>query len=159
MSEMFQGNESSPAHRGNIVVFDLDGTIADLDHRLHLIQSKPPDWDAFYKQCPDDKPIHPVRVLCNEMELICEVIILTARRQNEQLATRKWLKDNKVRYNQLTMLRPDGNKENDYVLKQRWLESFEDRDRIWFIVDDRDQVVKMWRENGITCLQPRQGDY
>ena len=27
------------------------------------------------------------------------------------------------------------------------------------VLDDRNQVVKMWRENGLTCLQVAEGDF
>lgn len=31
--------------------------------------------------------------------------------------------------------------------------------KIVMAIDDRDSVVKMWRENGITCLQCAYGDF
>lgn len=39
-----------------IVIFDFDGTLCDITHRLHLIQGKTKDWAAFYKACPEDAP-------------------------------------------------------------------------------------------------------
>lgn len=40
-----------------IYIFDIDGTLADLSHRLHFIQKKPADWDGFFAACSDDAPI------------------------------------------------------------------------------------------------------
>lgn len=30
------------------IIFDIDGTLADCSHRLHWIQSKPKNWNAFF---------------------------------------------------------------------------------------------------------------
>ena len=32
-------------------------------------------------------------------------------------------------------------------------------DEILFVLDDRSQVVKMWRELGLTCLQVADGNF
>jgi phosphoglycolate phosphatase-like HAD superfamily hydrolase len=38
------------------VIFDLDGTLCDISHRLHFIENGNKDWDGFYAACPDDVP-------------------------------------------------------------------------------------------------------
>ena len=38
-------------------IFDIDGTLADCSHRLHYISGENKDWDTFYKECVNDKPI------------------------------------------------------------------------------------------------------
>jgi len=40
-----------------IYLFDIDGTIANLSHRLHFIQQEPADWNAFFMSAGDDEPI------------------------------------------------------------------------------------------------------
>ena len=45
------------------IICDIDGTIADIKHRLHYIKDhsgnllKSPDWDSFNQACFNDKPI------------------------------------------------------------------------------------------------------
>lgn len=34
-----------------IYIFDLDGTVADLTHRLHFITGETKDWDGFHGAC------------------------------------------------------------------------------------------------------------
>ncbi len=41
----------------HVYVFDIDGTLADITHRLHFIQGEKKDWDAFFAACIDDAPI------------------------------------------------------------------------------------------------------
>lgn len=31
------------------IVFDLDGTLADCEHRIHHITKEPKDWRAFFE--------------------------------------------------------------------------------------------------------------
>jgi hypothetical protein len=48
----------------------------------------------------------------------------------------------------------------DDKLKQGWLDDlFPDKNDILCIFDDRDKVVKMWRDNGLTCMQVAPGDF
>ena len=44
----------------DVCIFDIDGTLANCDHRLHHIQDKPKNWDLFYNGCMDDDVILPV---------------------------------------------------------------------------------------------------
>jgi phosphoglycolate phosphatase-like HAD superfamily hydrolase len=45
------------------VIFDRDGTLADLTHRIHHIKANPPNCDAFFAECGDDRVIEPIREL------------------------------------------------------------------------------------------------
>ena len=56
-----------PASKTTIIC-DIDGTIANLQHRLHYIRNpdgskksyKDSDWDSFHKACVDDEPYNDV---------------------------------------------------------------------------------------------------
>ena len=56
-----------------LYIFDIDGTIADLTHRLHYIQSIKPDWKAFNSNVMDDAPItntiKTLKLLTNRCEI------------------------------------------------------------------------------------------
>ncbi len=43
-----------------LTLFDLDGTLANIDHRLHFIKQENKDWDGFFKACSADLPKHAV---------------------------------------------------------------------------------------------------
>ena len=34
-----------------------------------------------------------------------------------------------------------------------------DEEKVWLVIEDRDQCVDMWRGLGLTCLQVAPGDY
>ena len=137
------------------IVVDLDGTLANIDHRLHYVKREKPDWDAFYAACDKDTPnewcLHLLQAF-HESFYQYEVLIVSARRKSEQIKTMVWMRSHNVRFDQIFLLREDGNHEEDTVLKKRWLDRY-GKDRILFVVDDRQKVVDMWRAEGLVCLQ------
>jgi hypothetical protein len=46
----------------------------------------------------------------------------------------------------------------DSDLKQMWLDGI-GVDNVAMVFDDRQQVVDMWRSNGLTCFQVADGDF
>lgn len=135
------------------VVFDLDGTLANIDHRSHLVKRDKPDWDAFYESCDKDAVNEWCATLMGTLaDEGFHVIIVSARRATEYEKTLQWLKDNHVIYDLLELLRPANDYTPDTELKKKWLDKF-GKDRILFVVDDRQKVVDMWRREGLTCLQ------
>lgn len=140
------------------VIFDLDGTLANIDHRLHHVQNGNKDWDGFYKACVHDSPKTPIV----ELALMCddaghEIIISSGRSENVRAETEAWLEKHGIPYAQLLM-RPDGSFVPDQALKKAWLDQGKlgDKADILFVVEDRDRMVKMWRDQGLTCLQVEQ---
>jgi hypothetical protein len=56
-------------------------------------------------------------------------------------------------------MRKDGDFRADNVVKQEILDAHIDKDRVLFVLDDRQQVVDMWRRNGLTCFQVAEGNF
>lgn len=135
------------------IVIDLDGTLANVDHRTHFVRREKPDWDAFYSACDLDS----VNEWCSELmgglaNRSYLIRIVSARRRTEEQKTRDWLKNNNIYFDRLELLRAPDDYSPDIVLKKAWLDSY-GKDRILFVVDDRQKVVDMWRAEGLICLQ------
>ena len=84
--------------------------------------------------------------------------ILSGRSDVTHQATRDWLNKHGVWFDTLTM-RPQNHlymADND--LKQMWLDSI-GKDNVAMVFDDRQQVVDMWRQNGLTTFQVADGDF
>lgn len=138
-----------------VVIFDLDGTLADINHRLHHIENGNKNWDAFYAACPNDGPKEPII----ELARMCDdaghtIIISSGRSENVRQETIDWLNKYKINYSALHM-RPNACFVPDQQLKKVWLEQglFGPKENILFVVEDRDRMVEMWRKAGLTCLQ------
>jgi hypothetical protein len=142
-------------------IFDLDGTLADLSHRLHHIQKKPKDWDAFFGGVMDDAPIEHMLNLANTIGRHSEYIYVSGRSEPCRDGTVRWLVKQGMRIvrNGLYM-RAEGDRRQDYLVKYDLLQQLKaDGWNPLMVFDDRDQVVNMWRENGIPCAQVAPGNF
>lgn len=146
-----------------IVIFDLDGTIALIDHRRHYVEGKGAratnaEWRNFFAECVNDKPNEPVIETLRALRAQgYSIIILSGRSDEVADQTKLWLKDNNVPYDELHM-RPEGNYEADEKWKSRFLRIWEPA-TILCVFDDRQKVVDMWRSQGVVCFQVAPGNF
>jgi hypothetical protein len=145
---------------GSIVLFDLDGTLALIEHRVHFIQRPraEQDWDAFYEACDKDEPNFPVIAVFNALQTSGYTLyILTGRSDQVEEKTRKWLNAYDIEPDEMIM-RPAGDFTPDDVLKKRWVEKIGE-DNVTMAFEDRDRMASMYRSLGITCLQVADGRF
>jgi phosphoserine phosphatase len=142
------------------VIFDVDGTLANCDHRRHLVEGKKKYFDKFYDAMNDDTVREEIRGLCNMYYMVgWRVIICTGRPELYAGVTERWLTRHGVFFHEL-MMRPNNRRTDpDYEVKQDMLNEILKTRKVHLAVDDRKQVVDMWRRNGITCLQCADGDF
>lgn len=135
------------------VIFDLDGTLADIGHRVHFVRgTRKPDWDSFFAACGDDLPVpHVVGAFKAHLAAGHKVRIWSARSDVVRRETEDWLSDNGIDPCYLQHMRAVGDNTPDAVLKKYWLSQEAERPDV--IYDDRQRVVDMWRAEGIPCFQ------
>ena len=146
----------------NIVIFDLDGTLANIDKRRTLAtKNGKMNWNVFFNpnnidlDTPNQTVIDMANLLHSQGYLI---YIFSGRSDKTEDATKDWLDKHNVNYDLLQM-RPQGllyKPDND--LKQDWLNVIK-KDTVAMVFDDRNQVVDMWRKNGLTTFQVADGDF
>jgi phosphoglycolate phosphatase-like HAD superfamily hydrolase len=145
-------------------VFDIDGTLADITHRLHYIQTPPADWDSFFAACVGDAPIdHMGRLIDDLYALGVFFVYVSGRSDQVRKETETWLDKHGFPpvggYTKLYM-RKAGDHKPDHELKIELLADLRAdgyEPILWF--DDRNQVVKAVRAAGIPCLQVCDGNY
>ena len=86
-----------------VVVFDLDGTLANAEHRMHWVSSKPKNWSACDAAIPQDTLHADIAWILDLLPLDTRVILCTGRSESVREVTEHWLKDNSVYYNSLYM--------------------------------------------------------
>lgn len=72
-------------------VFDIDGVLADVRHRLHLIEQRPKLWDAFFEAAVDDEPLPQAHEVVLAAAQRGDVCYLTGRPERYRKLTRTWL--------------------------------------------------------------------
>ena len=162
-----------------MILFDLDGTIANVDGRRAAAEQAADDFANDNLSMPDEKLLplcrkawwkawqdpdnikrldYPnelvVSVLRDWRERGKRIVIVSARNDKNRDVTEQWLAQWGISYDALYM-RPDGDYRPDNVFKQELLDNIRKNgdDLIERVYDDRNQVVDMWRANGIECIQ------
>lgn len=135
-----------------LVVFDIDGTLANIEHRLAFVRSKPKNWKAFDAGIPNDlvNP-HVAEVFWSMANVNHEIILASGRNERNRDATVKWLRENNlVGWQKLYMRKADDFRSDDIVKREILDEIVADYGRKPDMVfDDRPRVVRMWREAGV----------
>jgi uncharacterized HAD superfamily protein len=142
-----------------VVVFDIDGTLANADHRMHWVSSKPKNWKACDAAIPQDTVHTDIAWILDFLPLDTRVILCTGRSENVRTVTEEWLRNNDIEYNALYM-RLSGDFRKDYIVKVELLQQIINdygKPYLWF--DDRQQVVDAIRAEGIRVLQVAPGDF
>lgn len=159
------------------IIFDIDGTLADLKHRRHFISGAKKNYDAFFDAMEDDTPIASVCMLAEGIAFLTSdasmlshdyppdvaIFICSGRPDSHRRQTENWLDENVSRlYNasEAVLMREAGDHRSDVVVKREMLAGIRGQGyEPLFVVDDRQRVVDMWREEGITCLQCDASDW
>ena len=143
----------------DIVIFDIDGTLADISHRQHMVQGRRKDWRGFFAACVDDAPHKAVIVILRALYPQFEIYLVSGRSDEVRNETIDWLETNGVPWHELIM-RKAGDRTPDNLLKIGWVEQGRiPKQRILCVFDDRDKVVKAWRDAGIPCFQVAEGNF
>lgn len=159
-------------------IFDLDGTLCDISHRLHYINEEAwaatgltanpapmpfkKDWDSFYAACVGDKPIEPICQLVQDLARTAPIVFVSGRSDAVRKQTERWIwqhAQNMTAPLHLFMRR-DGDHRPDHVVKGEFLDQILAAG--WqpiMAFDDRKQVVDMWRARGIVCAQVAEGNF
>lgn len=131
------------------IIVDIDGTLA--------CNSSGRNWYDYDKVYQDTVHAHIKSIVKRYNDM--DIIIVSGRYDNCKDITEKWLQDNDIPYTDIYM-RKTGDNRCDTVIKQELFEAhIEEKYNVLFVLDDRDRVVKMWRELGIPCLQVAPGDF
>ena len=146
------------------IIVDIDGTIALRNNR------SPFDYEKAGEDRVDHRMQHLLHTLMNETEY--DVFFVTGREDIDECReiTTQWVSDNIYRHkwtnmgiqeeNWRLLMRAKGDHRSDDVVKK---EIYENKIAPWWdvvaVFDDRDKVVKMWRDLGLLCCQVYYGDF
>ena len=159
--ELWGNTYRVPTSGNGIAIVDLDGTLSDGTHRLHLLPTRDlhltESWSAFNGAAIGDKPIQNTIDVVNMLwKAGMGVIILTGRSDEVETDTLIWLDRYKVKFDHLIMRRAEDNRK-DTVIKEEVLRAI-GLEHIKCAFDDSSNVVKHFRSLGITTYQVTEYD-
>jgi hypothetical protein len=129
-----------------LAVFDIDGVLADVRHRLHHVESRPKDWDAFFGAAPDDPPLSQGVELARESARDCEVVYVTGRPERCRADTLAWLRRHGLPDGRLSMRR-ERDRRPARVAKPQLLRELARGRTVAVVVDDDEQVCDAYERD------------
>ena len=145
------------------IIVDIDGTVANIEHRMKYWEKKPRDYVKFYENIEDDKPIEEIiwlaRSICIAHLPEVDIIYLTGRHEGVRKRTEIWLRKHGLPKGPLYM-RGD----TDFSPDTEWKKTcyygrIAPHYDVKFVLEDRQSVVAMWRSIGLRCIQVAEGNY
>lgn len=165
-----QQREQQEDLRQDVIIFDIDGTLADGEHRVHHVSGSDKNWFLYFSKMSHDTPR---RDVCLLAELLGEsphvhsgsikLVVCTGRPEQYREQTMTWLGKYVPALRKsmaaLYMRGPTDHREDSIVKKEMLDNLVRGGHVVRLAIDDRQQVVNMWREYGVTCLQCAPGDF
>lgn len=142
------------------VLCDIDGTLANLEHRLHHVREKPKNWPAFFREIPNDSVIWPVYTVIEALRASkYSIILVSGRGEEERVATENWLKHHQLGYDELLMRAAKDYRADEIVKREIFERRFSagERKYVLGIFDDRPKVIRMWKEIGVMVFNVGDG--
>lgn len=142
------------------VIVDIDGTLADISHRRHFVATKPKNWAAFEKLAHLDNLHHHIASILDLMaDHDWTIVLASGRGEQQREVTVRWLDDHDVPYRKLFMRKLNDYRADDIVKSEILDEILACGFTPTLVLDDRDRVVKMWRDRGLKVIQVAEGDF
>ena len=130
-----------------LAVFDIDGVLADVRHRLRHVEGRPKNWDAFFSAAVDDPPLAEGIALCKESAKDCEVVYVTGRPERCREDTLAWFARHGLPEGTLSM-RGEGDRRPARMAKPQLLRRLARGRTVAVVVDDDLQVCDAYEKDG-----------
>jgi hypothetical protein len=139
-----------PTTEISVIIVDIDGTIALKGNR------DPYDLTSVSQDKPNATIIELTKHLNDYTN--CQLVFVSGRNEVCRTETTEWLEKHGFMY-PILFMRKSNDFRADEIVKKEIYETEIFPARPWFVLDDRNRTVKMWRELGLTCLQVAEGDF
>ncbi len=133
------------------LICDIDGTLA-----IHVARGP-----YEMEKCDTDAMDYEIlKLVCAFLGMGAEVIFVTGREETYRAKTEAWLRRWMIIDSKNVHMRPAGDHRDDSIIKQEIYDAkIKGKYNVQYVLDDRNRVVEMWRQNGLKCLQVAEGDF
>lgn len=128
--------------------------ICDLDGTLCLFGNKNP----YDRDFAEDSINPAVECILRGTSPDTTILFTSGRSDKYREVTQNWLDKHNLKG--ILLMRKEGDERKDYVVKNEIYDNYIKYNyNVVFILDDRDQVVRLWRSMGLPCLQVNDGNF
>ena len=130
--------------------FDIDGTLA------HIVDRDIYDAARAHEDTLDPHVMRYLRAVRTDG---IAVVVMSGRSEDHREVTEKWLAKHGIEYAGLFM-RPSKDTRPDFVVKGELFDKhLRGKYNVQMFIDDRTQIVRLWRDMGIVCWQVADGNF
>lgn len=150
------------ASKESYIICDLDGTLSNIEHREHYVRGNKKNWKRFFEGIPEDELAEVVGDIVKHYSKTHKIVFVSGRPDYTRQDTVEWLKKKvpEIKTYELFMRRSDDRRPDNIVKDEIYEKEIKPNyGEPFFVLDDRDKVVKMWRSKGLICLQVAEGDF
>lgn len=133
-------------------VIDVDGVLADVEHRLHYIDKRPKDWAGFFAAAGDDPPLHQGLALARQLAKDYEIVYLSGRPERLRRVTLDWF----ARYDAppgRLLLRDNRDRRPARLVKLAIVRRLAQEREVTVLVDDDPAVCQTLRAAGFHVIE------
>lgn len=136
------------------ILCDLDGTVADISHRLKYIQgpAEERDYTSFFSTVSLDVPKKDViekLFIKAAKQSVNNILFVSGRSDISRKDTELWITEHLGVTNPIVFMRRHGDHSPDTVLKENFYKGFLKNLEVVTVFDDRPSVIRMWRSHGL----------
>ena len=134
-----------------IILCDIDGTVANNEHRQHFLKNKK-DWKGFFDDMINDIPIHNViNKVIEEKNAGKEIVFITGRPESYRNVSMVWL-SKYFSFNFGLLMREDKDQRNKVIVKKDIFEKKFSKSEISYVIDNDKDLLKLWSELGLKTV-------
>lgn len=149
LEQPYEAIEGTPGLPWAILV-DVDGTLA------HMQGRSPYDYTKVATDLLDEVV---AELVASAADAGYTIIVCSGRDDSCRDDTADWLNRHKIHFDQLLMRKTGDDRKDSIVKSEIFDQQIAGKYNIRYVLDDRDQVVEMWRERGLKVLQVAPGDF
>lgn len=145
----------------NCWIFDIDGTLCNSSRQVSYSKAPTEDWSGYDEEIAND-PVHEdiLQFYIYAAQKKIPIFICTGRSETYRKTTQAWLFKHNITEVIAMFMRDFNDSRQDDVIKKEMLDGIRAAGfNPVMVFEDRDRVVKMWRDNGVRCLQVQEGNF
>lgn len=137
-------------------VVDIDGVLADVNHRLGRLASRPKDWDGFFAALPQDTPYAEGMAIAQRLAEDHTLVYLSGRPERTREPTQTWLTKHGFPPGDV-LLRSDDDRRPAPAFKVTAVRRLARQHPVRIVVDDHPGVCQALRDAGFDVFETAWG--
>ena len=134
-----------------VILCDIDGTVANNDHRQHLLKNFN-NWNKFFLAMSKDDPYPKAVKLLENFSKDYEIIFLTGRPERYRKETTEWLKKN-INLKTFELIMRENEDFTDKVqAKKKMFRNKLSSKKIKLIIENDEELINLWESLNLDVL-------